>query len=191
MRLRAGSRRPAACRRAPPGAGRGCAAPPRRVRWLALAAGATLALLVRTPAPVAAQQPAAAGVAIVVNPQTRVDALSFDQLRRVFLAVQQFWPDGSRITLLVRAPVASERQLVLDRIYRMSEDRFREYWIAKMFRAEVASGPKLVYSPEMARELVTVIPGAITFVPVSAVSAGMKVLRIDGKLPSEPGYPLR
>ena len=95
------------------------------------------------------------------------------------------------MTLLMRAPAAAERELVLDRIYRMNEIQFREYWIGKMFRAEVAAGPKLVYSSDMARDLVTVIPGAITFVPVADVSSDSKVVRIDGMLPSDEGYPLK
>ena len=130
-------------------------------------------------------------VAIVVHPATKTDNISFDELRRVFRGERQFWPDGSRITLLVRAPVAQERTVVLKKIYSMNEDQFRQYWIAKMFRAEVAAGPKIVYSSEMARELVAVIPGAIGFLPVSAVGAGVKVIKIDNMLPGDPRYPLR
>jgi ABC-type phosphate transport system substrate-binding protein len=153
-----------------------------------LAAGA---LLAGAPAPAMAQQSAATAVAIVVHPSVKTDNLSFDELRRIFRGEQQFWPDKSRITLLVRAPVAQERKLVLEKIYRMSEDAFRQYWIAKMFRAEVASGPKLVYSSEMARELVGAIPGAIGFMPATNVMPGVKVLKIDGRAPGDPGYPLR
>ena len=138
--------------------------------------------------PVAAQDMA---VAIVVHPATGVDDLSFDELKSIFRGDRQFWEDGRRVTLLVRAPVAEERRLILERIYEMNENEFREYWIGKMFRAEVAAGPKLVYSADMARDLVTVIPGAITFVPVSEVSSETKVVRIDGLLPSDPGYALR
>ncbi|HEX2168303.1 MAG TPA: hypothetical protein VHG09_13800 [Longimicrobiales bacterium] len=130
-------------------------------------------------------------VAIVVHPDSRVDNVTFDDLRRIFTAQQQFWGDNSRITLLVRAPVARERKIVLERIYGMSEDQFRQFWIGKMFRADVASGPKIVYSSEMARELVAAIPGAITFLPLDAVTSELKVLRIDGKLPTEAGYVLR
>lgn len=130
-------------------------------------------------------------VAIVVNPRSTVSNLSFAELRRIFMGQQQFWPDRSKITLLVRAPVALEREVVLDRIYRMDEDQFRQYWIGKMFRAEVAGGPKIVYSSDMAINLVGAIPGSITFVLASAVTPNSKVLRIDGKLPSDPGYPLR
>lgn len=130
-------------------------------------------------------------VAIVVHPESQVGNVTFEELRRIFTAQQQFWGDKSRITLLVRAPVARERVMVLNKIYRMSEDQFRQFWIGKMFRADVASGPKIVYSSEMARELVAAIPGAITFLPLDAVTPDLKVLRIDGRLPGDAGYPLR
>jgi hypothetical protein len=73
----------------------------------------------------------------------------------------------------------------------MDEDQFRQYWIGKMFRAEVAGGPKIVYSSDMAINLVGVIPGSITFVLASEATPNARVLRIDGKLPSDPGYPLK
>jgi len=149
---------------------------------------ATLLLLALAAHGVGAQEEA---VAIVVHPATEVDDLTFDDLKSIFRGDRQFWDDGRRVTLLIRAPEAEERKMILERIYEMDEDSFREYWIGKMFRAEVASGPKLVYSADMARDLVTVIPGAITFVPVSQVSSDTKVVRIDGLLPSDEGYPLR
>lgn len=149
-----------------------------------------MAFLIAEPSDAAAQS-ADIAVAIVVHPETDVENLTFDELKSIFRGERQFWGDGRRVTLLMRAPVAAERELVLDRIYEMDESGFREYWIGKMFRAEVAAGPKLVYSADMARELVTVIPGAITFVPVADVSPGTKVVRIDGMLPNESGYPLR
>ena len=128
-------------------------------------------------------------IAIVVNPHSTVSDISFAELRRIFLGQQQFWPDRSKITLLVRAPVAPERAVVLDLIYRMDEDQFRQYCIGKMFRAEVAGGPKIVYSSDMAITLVDNVPGSITFVLASAVTSHSKVLRFDGILPSAPGYP--
>jgi len=50
--------------------------------------------------------------------------------------------------------------------------------------------PKIVYSNEMAVDLVNRIPGAITFIDVSQMSNRLKVVRIDGRLPGEKGYPL-
>jgi ABC-type phosphate transport system substrate-binding protein len=148
-------------------------------------------LAIATVASAAGAVQAQTPVAIVVHPNTPVENLSLTQLRNVFLGEQQFWGDNSRITLLVRAPASAEREFVLKRIYRMNEGQFRQYWIAKLFRAEVASGPKIVYSSEMALELVTAIPGAITFLPANAIVSGAKVVRVDGKLPNDPGYPLK
>ena len=146
-----------------------------------------LFMLIATTPPVSAQD----AVAIVAHPGVEVDDLSFAELRNIFMAEQQFWPDRSRITMLVRAPQARERDIVLNQIYQMDEDEYRRYWIAKMFRAEVPSGPKSVFSWDMTRDLVTVIPGSIAFMPASEVGPSLKVIRIDGRLPSDDGYRLR
>ena len=142
--------------------------------------------------PVDAQTEGGEAVTIVVHPQVTIDNdnLTLDELRSIFLAERQHWSDRSRITLLVRAAIAPERDLILTEIFGMSEDRYRRYWIGKMFRSEVASGPKIVFSTDMLRDLVTVIPGSIGFVPVSEVGPDLKVIRIDGMLPGDEGYPL-
>ena len=149
--------------------------------------GVVSALLIGA-APGLAAEPA---VAIVVHSSVEVSDLSMHELRRIFLADQQFWPDGSRITVLIGAPGAAERTLVLERIYQMDERQFRQYWIAKIFRAEVPSGPKVVLSSNMGLELVNAIPGSINFMPISDINSKVKVLSIDGLLPDQPGYPLR
>jgi hypothetical protein len=87
--------------------------------------------------------------------------------------------------------VARERDVVLKVIYQMSEDQFKQYWVAKIFRAEAATPPKIVYSNDMQYELVTAMPGAIAFVDARNVRPGLKVLRVDGHLPGEANYPLR
>ena len=108
-------------------------------------------------------------VAIVVRPDVPVDNLPFPELRRLMRGERQFWTSNLRVTLLVRAPGARERDIVLKTIYQMSEAQFRQYWIAKVFRAEAASGPRIVYSSEMAAELATAIPGAVAFVDASQI----------------------
>jgi ABC-type phosphate transport system substrate-binding protein len=130
-------------------------------------------------------------IAIVVHNTTAVEDLSLDQLRSIFLADQQFWPDRTRIILLVRAPQSDERDFVLNKIYQMTEAQFRQYWIAKMFRSEVPRGPKIVFSTDMTVELVVAIPGSISFVRADEVTDDVRIVRIDGKLPSDVGYPLK
>lgn len=130
-------------------------------------------------------------IAIVVRRDVPVDDLTFAELRKVLLGDRQFWTSNLRVTLLVRAPGAREREVVLKTIYQMSEAQFRQYWIAKVFRAEAAAGPRIVYSNEMAAELTSAVPGAVAFVEAGQVPTGLKVLKINGKLPGDKDYPLR
>ena len=130
-------------------------------------------------------------VAVVVHPDTPVSNLTLAEVRKVFLGDRQYWSTNIPVVLLIRAPVARERNVVLKIIYQMSESQFKQYWIAKIFRAESATAPKVVYSNDMANELVTAIPGAIAFIDARDVRRGTKVVRVDGRLPKEPGYQLR
>jgi ABC-type phosphate transport system substrate-binding protein len=130
-------------------------------------------------------------IAVVVHPDTPISNLSLSEVRKVFLGDRQYWTTNIPVVLLIRAPVARERNVVLKIIYQMSESQFKQYWIAKIFRAESATAPKVVYSNDMANQLVTAIPGAIAFIDSKDVKPGAKVLRVDGHLPGEPGYPLR
>jgi ABC-type phosphate transport system substrate-binding protein len=134
---------------------------------------------------------AESGLAIVVHKDTEVENLTLSELRNIFRANQQFWPNRSRIVLLVRAAQSDERDYVLNRIYEMNEDEFRRYWIAKMFRAEVPRGPKVVFSTGMTLDLVVAIPNSISFMRADNVTDDVKVVRVDGKLPGEDGYPLK
>ncbi len=135
-------------------------------------------------------QAAPSDVAVVVRPDVPVDNLTFVEVRELLMGDRQFWTPGLRVSLLMRAPAAREREVILKTVYRMSEAEFRRYWIEKVFRAEAPSGPKIVYSNETATELVANIPGAVAFVDATQVPKGLKVLRIDGRLPGEKGYPL-
>lgn len=139
----------------------------------------------------AAQTTRGADIAVVVNPQTPISDLSLVEVRRVLLGDRQYWGAKLPVVLLIRAPVARERDVVLRVIYQMSEAQYKQYWIAKIFRAEAASAPKIVYSNDMQYELVSAIPGAIAFIDARNVRPGLKVLRVDGRLPGDRDYPLR
>src|SRR5579859_2309065 len=138
-----------------------------------------------------AQTTRGADIAVVVNPDTPVSDLSLADVRKVLLGERQYWYSKRPVVLLIRAPVARERDVVLRVIYQMSEEQFKQFWVAKIFRAEAATPPKIVYSNDMQYELVSAIPGAIAFVDARNVRPGLKVLRVDGRLPGDPNYPLR
>ena len=155
-------------------------------RWLA--AGA-IAAAIALPTPRAAA--AAGDIAVVVNPDVKLENLTFTELRKILLGNRQFWPSGQPVTLIVRAPVASERTYLLRKVYDMSEAQYRQYWIAKVFRAEATAGPKVVVSNVESVELVSVLSGAIALMDASDVPAGLKVLQVDGLLPGSRNYALK
>ena len=132
---------------------------------------------------------ASADIAVVVHPSVEVDDLSFSEFRKISLGDRKFWTSGERITLIVRAAEAPERNVLLERVYKMSEAQYRQYWVAKIFRAEATSDPRIARSNEEAVELVGVIEGAIALVSAGDVPRGLKILKINGLLPGEPGYP--
>ena len=157
-----------------------------------LSAVLLLICLFLAPSPRSSAQTArSSDVAVVVHPDTPVDDLSLAEVRKVLLGERQYWNSKLPVVLLIRAPVARERDVVLRVIYQMSEAQFKQYWIAKVFRAEASSPPKIVYSNDMQLELVAAVPGAIAFVDAKNVRPGLKVLRVDGHLPGDPAYPLR
>jgi len=130
------------------------------------------------------------GVAVVVHPDVPVDNLTVSELRRLVLGDREFWPAGVRVTLLIRAPIAHERDVVVKDLCQMTEGQFRQHWIGKVFRADTALAPKIVYSTAMAIEYVNRTPGAITFIDASEVTRGLKVVKVDGRLAGDKGYAL-
>src|SRR2546427_7294756 len=116
-------------------------------------------------------------IAVVVGPDVPVDNLSFADLRRLALGDRQFWSSNLRVTLLIRAPMARERDVVLKDVLQMTEAQFRQYWIGKVFRAESATAPKSVYSNDIVLALVNSIPCSVAFVDAAQVPNDLKVVR--------------
>ena len=156
----------------------------RLAAWLFVCALAWIA------APVARSQTAPA-LAVVAHPGVQMDNLTLAELRRVLLSDREFWPSGDRVVIVIRAPVARERDVVVRTVCEMTEAQFRTHWIGKVFRAETPSGPRIASSASMAIEQVRTTPGAITFVAASDIVSGVKVLTIDGKRPADPSYRFR
>jgi ABC-type phosphate transport system substrate-binding protein len=138
----------------------------------------------------ASGQPAT-DIAVVAHPDVPVDNLTLAELRRFLLGDREFWSTGVRVTLLIRAPIARERDAAVQSVCQMTEAQFRQHWIGKVFRAETPSGPKIVYSTEMALDQVSRLPGAISFVAIAQVTKNVKVLKIDGRSPGQAGYKLK
>jgi ABC-type phosphate transport system substrate-binding protein len=132
----------------------------------------------------------AADVAVVVNANSRLTNVSVVDLRKIFAGEKRTWPGGVPIKLIIRAPGSHER-LVLLRVLLMSEREYKQYWSVQTFRGEAESEPFTAPSLGMTLEAVRIFAGAITLVDVQDIKPGMKVVKLDGHMPGEPGYALR
>ncbi len=131
-----------------------------------------------------------ADVAIIVNPKNPVDGLSFRELRALFELQQQFWKNGKRVSLVTQKAGLPEKQVVLNKVYRRSEESLNRYWMNRMFNAEIYTIPKPRASNNAVKQVISRLTNGIGFISVSAVDSSVKVLRIDGRLPGEAGYQL-
>jgi hypothetical protein len=128
-------------------------------------------------------------VAVVVNEMNAVHNLSTPELRKLFAGEKHAWPGGLPVKLIVRAPGAYER-VVLLRLLAMSESEYKQYWTAQVFRGEAQAEPIALFSNGMQKEAVALYPGGLALVNFQDVKPGMKVVKVDGHLPGEPGYPI-
>jgi hypothetical protein len=71
----------------------------------------------------------------------------------------------------------------------MSPEDTGRFWIDRKIRGQ-SGPPKSVESAAVILKVVTKVDGAIGFVKAGAVGKNVKILRIDGKLPKDPGYRL-
>ena len=155
---------------------------------LMLAAGPIL--LWPPPARVAASQAKQDSLAIIVNQSNPVDNLSTAELRAVFLGERSHWPNGRRITLVMMEPGQFERDTVLHDVCRMSESDFRRRFLQGLLTGEVLVSPKTLSTPVGVRKFVFNVPGAIGYLRPADVDDSVKVIKIDGHLPSDAEYPL-
>jgi len=130
-------------------------------------------------------------LAIVVNRSNPVDNLSFDELRRIFLGERGHWQNGRRIAVLMMEHGSPERDTVLREIYRMTEARYADHFLRGLFAEDVTIVPKTLDGPGRVRKFIVQAPGAIGYLRASDTDSTVKVLRIEGFLPSDRDYRLQ
>lgn len=156
---------------------------------LALVAAAAVWLAVGD-RPGAAPQPSGE-FAVIASRGVPVDDLTFDELRRVFLFKRRVWRPGQPVNVMLPDSGLPARAFLLRHVYRMSEQDLRRFILERIFQAEIDFAPKVVGSDAEALAFVRAGRSLITVVSAGAPRlAQVKVLRIDGKLPRQPGYPL-
>jgi len=132
-------------------------------------------------------------VAVAGNSDVPVANLSLYEVRRLFLGETRYWKGNLPVVLILPPIGTHERDVVLQKVYRMNEAQYKEYWIGRILRGEAVSAPKTAESLAAAQNLVASLPGCVTILNLNQTNNGknVRILKIDGKLPGEKEYPLR
>jgi len=130
-------------------------------------------------------------VAVIVNPQNQIESISSIDLRKIFAGEKRSWNSNIPVFVVVRAPQAHERDILLSHVLRMTESEYKQYWVKKVYSGEVPREPLALLSNGMQLEAVRADKGGIALINLADVKQGVKVLKVDGKLPGAAGYTLR
>jgi ABC-type phosphate transport system substrate-binding protein len=130
-------------------------------------------------------------IAVIVNPGNPVDSISSTELRKIFSGQKQSWAGGLSVELFVRAPEARERDVLLEQVLKMSESEYKAFWVKKVYSGESQREPLALFSNGMQLEAVRAEKGGIALVSLQDLHQGVKVLKVNGRLPGTPGYTLQ
>lgn len=133
---------------------------------------------------------AAKDIALISNKSNAVTAVTVPDLVKICKGQANRWPDGKSVTLVTRNPSAPDMRVVLEKLYGMSKEEVGGV-IASANHGRV-NHPAIVIaeSDEALVKRVESTPGAVGLVDVYSITGGITVLKVGGKLPLEPGYPL-
>jgi ABC-type phosphate transport system substrate-binding protein len=129
-------------------------------------------------------------LAVVVNKSSPVKGLTLAELVKFCKGEAGKWPDGRPVTCVTRDPSSPEMKLTLQKVYGASAEAVKT--LITTANHGRADHPAVVVVPtdEAVIRRVEATPGAVGIVDVYSITSAINVIKIGGKLPLEPGYPL-
>jgi ribosomal protein L23 len=126
--------------------------------------------------------------ALVASPSSKLQDISLGDLVKFCKGTQKAWPDGRNFTIVMHDPESPEMRSAVEKLFGVDALEVKPL-VAKLNESRMTI--KIVQTDEDLMRTVEVTPGAVGLVDVYAISSSVKVLRIDGKLPFDIGYPLK
>jgi hypothetical protein len=127
-------------------------------------------------------------IAVISNKANHLQAVTLPELVKICKGQTSHLADGKPVTLVMRDAGSPDMKLVLEKIYGMSKSDL-EGVIASANRGR-GDHPAIVVV-QSDQELVKRVEssaGAVGLVDVYAITGGVDVVKLGGKLPLEPGY---
>jgi ABC-type phosphate transport system substrate-binding protein len=132
--------------------------------------------------------PAIKNMAVVASAGSKVQDVPLAELAKLCKGTQKTWADGRNFTLVMRDPESPDLRVAVQKLFGVPPGEVKSA-IAKL--NETRAVVRIVESDVELLRTVEATPGAVGILDVYAINSTVKVLRIDGKLPFDVGYPLK
>jgi len=128
-------------------------------------------------------------LAVFVSKDSGVQDLKLTELRRVFTNADDSAFSGQRSVPFNHTARSTDRVGFDQTVLHMNADEVSRFWIDRKIRG-LPGPPRAVDSLSQLLHLVSRNTGGISYARPNQVTNEVRVIRIDGKLPTDPGYPL-
>jgi hypothetical protein len=132
-----------------------------------------------------------AELAVVVNKSRAPETADLEELRQMILGNRLKWRDGQNVVAVQTPADSPERVLMMKTVFKMNEAALKRYYMFAVFNGKDVVLPKDVASSAALKKFVASTPGAVGCILATEIDESVKVLKVDGAAPGEPGYKLR
>ncbi|HET7539722.1 MAG TPA: hypothetical protein VFK05_07615 [Polyangiaceae bacterium] len=129
-------------------------------------------------------------LALFMAKDSSVQNLKMSELRRIFTRADDGSFSGQRIVPFNHTARSSDRIGFDQTVLRMDPDEVSRFWIDRKIRG-LPGPPRAVDSLSQLLRLVSHFSGGMGYARPNQITSEVRVIRIDGKLPSDAGYPLQ
>ncbi len=122
-------------------------------------------------------------LALVVNKGSTVRALTSAELGKLAGAAMPTWPGGGKVTFILRDPSSPAMRIALEKLFGTPEK----------LKSLMAANPGYFVVVSTDAEVIRMVEslnGAVGLIDIYSITSGVNVLKVNGKLPLEPGYAL-
>lgn len=128
-------------------------------------------------------------LAVVVARGSSVQNVRLSELKRIFTNEGDSDSSGQRYVPFNHPPHTTDRVAFDKIVLGMSPDDVSQFWIERKIRG-LPGPPRSVDSLSLLLRLIARLPGGIGYARPAQLTGDVRAVRVDGKLPNEPDYPL-
>jgi ABC-type phosphate transport system substrate-binding protein len=128
-------------------------------------------------------------LAVVVAKDSPLKQLTQYELKKLYLGTEITDPSGTRIVPFNQMPKSPDRTAFDMRVLGMTQEQVAQYWIDRKIRGQ-SGAPKSIGPADLLQRVVSKLPHAITYVRTDQLRDDVRIIAIDGKVPTDATYGL-